>query len=181
LPTFRRNVMPMSSGSKSTIFRDVKPCSLAQVRRRSRRAYCKGFSCRLLLAEFFLGWLEAVRTSETSVMMELHFHSTIFLHDTVLRHIITYCLRGGGGCSWFHLVRRPLIGLLYQPRMVDDDECGAVCGMRIGRGNRSTRRKPAPVPLCPSQIPHDLTWAWTRAAAVGSRPLTACAMARPSM
>jgi hypothetical protein len=26
----------------------------------------------------------------------------------------------------------------------DDDECGAVGGMRIGRGNRSTRRKPAP-------------------------------------
>jgi hypothetical protein len=33
--------------------------------------------------------------------------------------------------------------------------------MRIGRGNRSTRRKPAPVPLCPPQIPHDLTWART--------------------
>jgi hypothetical protein len=28
--------------------------------------------------------------------------------------------------------------------------------MRIGRGNRSTRRKPAPMPLCPPQIPHDL-------------------------
>jgi hypothetical protein len=49
-----------------------------------------------------------------------------------------------------------------------DDECGAVGGMRIGRENRSTRRKPAPVPLCPPQIPHDLTWARTRAAAVGS-------------
>jgi hypothetical protein len=41
-----------------------------------------------------------------------------------------------------------LIGLLYQPRMIDDDECGAVGGI-IGRGNRSTRRKPDPVPLCP--------------------------------
>jgi hypothetical protein len=37
-----------------------------------------------------------------------------------------------------------------------DDECGAVGGM-IGRGNRSTRRKPVPVLLCPPQIPHDLT------------------------
>jgi hypothetical protein len=54
------------------------------------------------------------------------------------------------------LVRRPLIGLLYQPRMIDDGDCGAVGGMRIGRGNRSTGRKPAPVPLCPPQIPHDL-------------------------
>jgi hypothetical protein len=27
-----------------------------------------------------------------------------------------------------------------------DDECGTVDGMKIGRGNRSTGRKPAPVP-----------------------------------
>jgi hypothetical protein len=60
------------------------------------------------------------------------------------------------GWDWVHLVRRPLFGLLYQPRMIDDDECGAVGGKRLGRGNRSTRRKPAPVPLCPPQIPHDL-------------------------
>jgi hypothetical protein len=70
------------------------------------------------------------------------------------------------------------VGLLYQPLMIDDDY-GAVGGMRIGRGNRSTRRKPVPVPLCPPQIPHDLTWDRTRAAAVGSQRLTAWAMARP--
>jgi hypothetical protein len=57
--------------------------------------------------------------------------------------------------------------------MVDDDECGAVGGMRIGRGNRSIRRKPVPVPLCPPQNPHNLIWARTRAAAVGSGRLTA--------
>jgi hypothetical protein len=34
------------------------------------------------------------------------------------------------------------------------DYDGEICGMMIGRGNRSTRRKPAPVPLCPPQIPH---------------------------
>jgi hypothetical protein len=45
--------------------------------------------------------------------------------------------------------------------------------MRIGRGNRRTRRKPAPAPLCPPQIPHDLTWDRTRAAAVGNLRLTA--------
>jgi hypothetical protein len=48
------------------------------------------------------------------------------------------------------------VGLLYQPRMIDEDDYGAVGGMRIGWGNRSTRRKPASVPLCPPQIPHDL-------------------------
>jgi hypothetical protein len=42
----------------------------------------------------------------------------------------------------------------------------------IGRGNRSTRRKPAPVPLCPPQTPHAARTR-TRAAAVGSQHLTA--------
>jgi hypothetical protein len=72
------------------------------------------------------------------------------------------------------------IGLLYQPQMIDDGDCGEIGGMKIGRGNRSTRRKPAPTPLCPPQIPHDRTRARTRAAAVGSQRLTAWAMARPS-
>jgi hypothetical protein len=40
----------------------------------------------------------------------------------------------------------------------DDDACGVTGGMRIVRGNRSTRRNPAPVPLFSPQIPHDLTW-----------------------
>jgi hypothetical protein len=85
---------------------------------------------------------------------------------------------GGVGWDWVHWVRRPLTGLLYQPRTIDD-ECGAVGGMRIGRGNWSIRRKPVPVPFCPPNIPHDLTWARTRAPAVGSRRLTAWAMAWP--
>jgi hypothetical protein len=55
--------------------------------------------------------------------------------------------------------------------MIDDEECEAVGGMRIGKGNRKSRRKPAPVPLCPLQIAHDLTWAGTRAAAVGGQRL----------
>jgi hypothetical protein len=54
----------------------------------------------------------------------------------------------------------------------DDDECGAVGGMRIGKGNRSTRRKTAPVPFCPLKIPHYLTWAQTQTAAVVSQRLT---------
>jgi hypothetical protein len=45
----------------------------------------------------------------------------------------------------------------------DDGEFG---GMKIGRGNRSTRRKPAPAPLCPTTNPTCQTWARTRAAAV---------------
>jgi hypothetical protein len=40
--------------------------------------------------------------------------------------------------------------------------------MRIGRGNRRTWRKPAPVPLCPPQIPHYLT----RARSLCGKPAT---------
>jgi hypothetical protein len=64
-------------------------------------------------------------------------------------------------------------GLLYKPQAIDEGDCGAIGGMKIGRGNRSTRRKPAPAPLCPPQIPHDQTRARTRAAAVESQRLTA--------
>jgi hypothetical protein len=39
--------------------------------------------------------------------------------------------------------------------MIDEGDCGAIGGMKIGRGNRSTRRKPAPEPFCPPQIPLD--------------------------
>jgi hypothetical protein len=38
-------------------------------------------------------------------------------------------------------------GLLYQPRMIGGGDCGRIGGMKIGRGNRSTRRKPVPGPL----------------------------------
>jgi hypothetical protein len=43
--------------------------------------------------------------------------------------------------------------LLYKPQMIDEGDCGAIGGMKIGRGNRSTQRKPAPAPLCPPQDP----------------------------
>jgi hypothetical protein len=77
----------------------------------------------------------------------------------------------GLGWDWVHLVRRPLTGLLYQLRMIDEDECGAVSGMRISRGNRSTRRKPAPVLLSTTNPTwHDLVT--NPAAAVGKRRLT---------
>jgi hypothetical protein len=51
-----------------------------------------------------------------------------------------------------------------------DHDDGEIGGM-IGRGNRSTRGKPAPVPLCPPQTPHAARTR-TRAAAVGSQRLT---------
>jgi hypothetical protein len=53
----------------------------------------------------------------------------------------------------------------------DDYGDGEICEM-IGRGNRSTQRKSAPVPLCPPQTQH-AALTRTRAAAVGSQRLTA--------
>jgi hypothetical protein len=67
---------------------------------------------------------------------------------------------------------RPVVSA---PGVYDDGEIG---GMMIGRRNRSTRRKLAPVPLCPPQSPHAAR-TWTRADAVGSQRLTAWATARP--
>jgi hypothetical protein len=84
---------------------------------------------------------------------------------------------GGVGWNWDHLARRPPVCLLYPPRMID--EYGKLGGIRIWRANWSTRRKPAPVPLCAPQITHDFTWDRTRAAAAGSWRLTAWAMVRP--
>jgi hypothetical protein len=47
----------------------------------------------------------------------------------------------------------------------------------FGRGNRNTRRKRAPMPFCPQQIPHAARTR-TRAAAVGSQRLTALSTGR---
>jgi hypothetical protein len=73
--------------------------------------------------------------------------------------------------DWVHSAQRPLIGLL-QPAPGDYDD-GEFDGMKIGKGNRSARREPAPAPHCPPQIPLDQTLVRTRAAAVGSQRLTA--------
>jgi hypothetical protein len=42
-------------------------------------------------------------------------------------------------------------GLLYQPQMIVDGDCGAIGGMKIDRGTEVL------APLCPPQIPHDQT------------------------
>jgi hypothetical protein len=59
---------------------------------------------------------------------------------------------GGGvqlGPLGTEAINRPIV-----PAPGDYD--GEIGGMMIGRGNRSTRRKPVPMPLCPPQTPHTL-------------------------
>jgi hypothetical protein len=72
-----------------------------------------------------------------------------------------------GGIQLSPLGTAATTGLLCQPRVIM-----MIGGMMIGRGNRSTRRKPAPVLLCPPQTPYAARTR-TRAAAVGSQRLTA--------
>jgi hypothetical protein len=78
---------------------------------------------------------------------------------------------GGWSPCWVHSALRPLNGL-FVPAPGDYDD-GELSGMKIGRESRSTRRKPAPAPLCPPQISLEQTRARTRAVAVGSQRLTA--------
>jgi hypothetical protein len=63
--------------------------------------------------------------------------------------------------------------IVSAPGDYDDGEIGGM----IGKGNRSTRRKPVQIPLCPPQTPHAARTR-TRAAAMGSQRLTAFATAR---
>jgi hypothetical protein len=48
----------------------------------------------------------------------------------------------------------PIVHIVPAP---GDCEDGEFCENKTGRGNRSTRRKPAPAPFCPPQIPLDQT------------------------
>jgi hypothetical protein len=97
-------------------------------------------------------------------------------------HWLAYCTCPGW--LWWRIkhnrslkvaVRGPVLWLTPHTHTHD----GELGGMKIGRGNRSTRRKPAPAPLCLPQIPLQQTRDRSRAAAVRSQRLTAWAMARP--
>jgi hypothetical protein len=76
----------------------------------------------------------------------------------------------GGGWSPIGSTRHCGHQLPIVPAPGDYDN-GEIGGM-IGKGNRSTRRKPVQMPLCPPQTLH-AEWTRTRAAAVGSQRLTA--------
>jgi hypothetical protein len=83
------------------------------------------------------------------------------LVNTVMKLRVPYML----GNSWVAERLAASQGLssmkLVSGRYTADDgkinEYGAVSEMTIGRGNRSTRRKPAPVPLSPPKIPYGRT------------------------
>jgi hypothetical protein len=88
--------------------------------------------------------------------------------EAIIKLIFEIGTVGGGvqlGPVGTAVTNRPIVPA---PGVYDDGEIGGM----IGRGNRSTRRKPAPVPICPPQTAHAAR-TLTRAAAVGSQRLTA--------
>jgi hypothetical protein len=97
---------------------------------------------------------------------------TNILSKLLIRHENAANVRKGASVSWSF---KDVVGVetIYgaHDRMINEYE--AFGGMRIGGGNRSTRKKPAPMPPCPPQILYDLTWDRIWSAAVGSRLLTA--------
>jgi hypothetical protein len=97
------------------------------------------------------------------------------IYDNTIVRIYIYFFKFCGGT----LGTAATTDLLYQPRLIGEGDCGEIGGMKMGRENRTSRRKPAPASLCPPQIAHDLTRVLTRVAAAGSQRLTAWAMARP--
>jgi hypothetical protein len=68
----------------------------------------------------------------------------------------------------------PLTDILFIPPIDNDG------GMILAGGTEVLGENPVPVPLCPPEIPHGLTWARTRYSAVRGRRLTTWAIALPA-
>jgi hypothetical protein len=141
----------------------VIPCSPLEDDRRFGRKYCHHLQ----------GWTLSQTATRHSHRRERF--SCLFRIGLCLGSLTS--VRGGGGWDWVHLLRRPAIGILYQPRTMGGYE--EFSEMRTDKWNRSIRKKPAPVSLCTPNIPYVLIWDRTQAAAVGSRRLTAWTIARP--
>jgi hypothetical protein len=86
-------------------------------------------------------------------------------------------LWSGVRLTWVHLVRRTLIGLLYQPQMMCVKQS---VEWELGGETEVLGENLPQWHFVHHKTPHDLAWARTWASAVGSQRLTAWAMARPS-
>jgi hypothetical protein len=80
-----------------------------------------------------------------------HFFTQLFCIKTRMSLLLLLRIVGGGVQTGSTRHRGHLLSYCACPGDCEDGELFG--GMKIGRGNRSTRRKPAPAPLCPPQIP----------------------------
>jgi hypothetical protein len=103
------------------------------------------------------------------------YHNVLALHGLLQRQLYLTLLLWF--LEWSETVST--LGTSVVPAQVMDDYEGKAVGVMIGRGNRSTRRKPASLPLCPPQIPYDPTWARTRAVTVRTQRLTGLSYGAP--
>jgi type IV secretory pathway TrbF-like protein len=71
------------------------------------------------------------------------------------------------------------IGPLYQPWMIDRDDCGEISAMNEWQRKPDYSEETCPLSPSLSQFSHDITLARTRATAVGIQRPTAWATARP--
>jgi hypothetical protein len=124
------------------------------------KCMCANIDVRLIRVTFFFLWLYS------PILSLCRLHETFrFISITRSRTVVRTPWTGD------QLVARPL---LTAPGDCDDDDDddGEVGGMNdFGKGNRSTRRKPAPTPRCSPQIPlarHGRLTTWAMA-----RPLNA--------
>jgi hypothetical protein len=87
---------------------------------------------------------------------EITFIIPRFVSVTFKLHINIFLIRIVGGGVQLGPLGTSAINwsIVLAPGDYDDGEFG---GMMIDRGNRSTRRKTAPAPLCLPQIAHDVT------------------------
>jgi hypothetical protein len=81
-------------------------------------------------------------TVEYTLLLVIHTQQDANINTVrIKRHYSQFFYWWGGTKS---LGTAATSGLLYIPQMIDEDDCGATGGMKIGRGNRSTLRKNLP-------------------------------------
>jgi hypothetical protein len=116
-------------------------------------------------------WVEIIRSTNLTLQV---YRSGNNGSNEGCKLFFLICIVGGGvqfGPLGTAATNRPIVPA---PDDYDNREIGGM----IGRGNRSTRRKPVPMPLCSPQTPQAVRTR-TRVAALGSQWLTAWATARP--
>jgi hypothetical protein len=135
-------------GSHGLIFLDVTPCSLVELWRRFGGTNSLDLLALLVGCFFLVDWLilrprkrkKHVAPKRLQTSSRLYVYSITFQKIRLFNNRALFVLLSGVRLS--PLGTEATTGLLYQPQMIDDGDCGAIGGMKIGRGNRSTGRNP---------------------------------------